>query len=287
MPFKPMTELLALADGKNCAIVGCNVHNMEFAQGVVRAAEEIRSPVILMIAEPTIAYAGLDMISDICIHLARHASVPVSILLDHGKTEATIEACVRLGLSVMFDGSHLPFQENIAQTRRYARLAHGAGVSIEGELGALPGSEFGEEEREQLFTDAAQAALFVRETGVDALAVSIGNMHGIYKKKPNLDIARLEGIRALVDTPLVLHGGSDLPDDQVREAVSRGIRKVNFGTDLRYAFFLTLKECIASDASEFKPFPILGAARSKIAEVVRHKIEVAGSSHLMESDRQA
>ena len=281
MSFIPLAEILALADAKRCAIVGCNVHNMEFAQGVVMAAEELRSPVILMVAEPTIAFAGLEMISDICLHLARRSSVPVSILLDHGKTGATIEDCVRLGLSVMFDGSHLPYDENIAQTRVFARLAHGAGVSIEGELGALTGSEFGEEESVQLFTDAGQAATFVRETGVDALAISIGNMHGLYKAPPRLDMARLEAIHKLVDVPLVLHGGSDLPDDQVRIAVANGIRKVNFGTDLRFAFFLTLRDRIASDATEFKPFTILAAARSRIAEVVKHKIDVAGSSRLL------
>jgi fructose-bisphosphate aldolase, class II len=280
MPYVSLKDILALTAQKECAIVGCNVHNMEFSQAVVWAAEEARAPIIMMVGEPVANFAGLEMIADICFHLAHRATVPVSILLDHGKSEAVITKCIQLGFSVMFDGSHLPFEENIRMTSHYAQLAHAAGVSIEGELGALAGVEFDDEEAQQVFTDPEQALTFVQRTGIDALAISIGNMHGMYKTPPKLDINRLSQIASVVDIPLVLHGGSNIPESQLKLAIAHGIRKLNFGTDLRYAFFNTLRDEIAKDTSEFKPFPILGAARSSVKEVVKAKLCVSGTADL-------
>lgn len=278
-----MHSVKALYDGLppgEYAIGAFNVHNMEYTQAVVAAAEAENAPVILMIGEPMIPFAGLDMLSTICTFAARRSSVPVAVTLDHGHSMANIERCIELGLSVMFDGSKLPLEENIRLTREIARKAHDAGVSVEAELGSVGGSEDGEHVSEAAMTDPETAARFVEETGVDALAIAIGNCHGLYTSKPNLDLARLEEIKRLVNVPLVLHGGSDLPEDICRAVIARGIKKFNVGTDLKYAFSSTLKRVLTQDPMPFQPPALLGPARDAVVQVTRQKIQLFGASGL-------
>ncbi|NCB70880.1 MAG: class II fructose-bisphosphate aldolase [Clostridia bacterium] len=281
MPYCSMGETLKYVRDSQAAIAACNVHNLEFTQATVRAAEEMRAPIILMLSEPTLKYAEFEQITRICLWEAEHASVPVAIALDHGKDDTIIKRCIKAGLSIMYDGSELPLQENISRTNLYLQLTKAAGLSLEGEVGAL-GSEFmGEEDLKQVYTNVEQAIKFAQECEIDALAISIGNMHGLYKRPPVFDIERLQAIALSVHCPIVLHGGSNVPDEQIVLARNNGAKKCNFGTDLRYAFFSTLAKEIETDTTQYKPFGILGAARNAVTEIVKEKIRVCGSDGIV------
>ena len=262
---------------QQAAICAFNIYNMEFTQGVVEAAEKEDEPVILMISELALSFSDLETLVAICNSVASKSRIPVSILLDHGKSKEVIIRCIELGISVMFDGSHLPLEENIKQTRYYTELAHGGNVSIEAELGSLSGFEDGKGSESAFFTDPKEAKRFVNETGIDSLAVSIGNKHGFYRGRPNLDIERLKSINGKVEIPLVLHGGSDLPEEQIRLSIENGIRKLNIGTDVKYAFAMRLKSILNKDPMPFQPIDILGQAREAIVEEARKKIALTGS----------
>lgn len=264
----------------NYAIAAFNVHNMEYTQAVIKSAEKEDAPVILMIGEPIIAFAGLEMLSTICKLAANNTRVPVSIILDHGKKITIIDESIKLGLSVMFDGSILPFEENIKITREVVDKAHISGVSVEGELGSISGAEDEEEIKTSAMTDPEKAKIFVEKTKVDLLAISIGNCHGLYRAKPNLDLDRLARIKKLVNVPLVLHGGSDLPEDQTRKAIEYGIKKYNIGTDLKITFASTLKKSLNREVMPFQPADTLGVAREAVFKVACKKIRLMGSSGL-------
>lgn len=268
----------AIPKDAQCAIGAFTVHNMEYTQAVVRAAEEEDSPVILLIGEPMIPYAGLDMLTAICMQAALGTHIPVAISLDHGKAKENIDRSIELGICLMVDGSHLSFEDNIAYTRDAVERAHAKGLSVEGELGSLAGSEDGEEAARERMTDPQAAAGFVEKTGVDILAISIGNIHGLYQGECHIDIERLIAIRKKVNVPLVMHGGSDLPQAVSMRAIGEGIRKFNIGTDLKYAFSSTLKETLNQTPMPFQPPHVLAPARDAVTEVAREKIRLFGSS---------
>ena len=281
MSLKTTKELFdAIPAGRKCAVGAFNVHNMEYTQGVISAAEAENAPVILMIGEPMIPFAGLDMLTTICRHAAESASVPVAIALDHGKSEEHINRFIELGLSVMVDASHYSFEENICITGDVVRRAHARGLSVEGELGSLAGSEDGEEEMQELMTDPAMAEEFAARTGVDILAVSIGNVHGLYSGTPRIDVDRLIEIRKRVSIPVVMHGGSDLPVEVSKSVIEAGVRKFNVGTDLKYAFSRTLKETMMIEPMPFQPPHVLAPARSAVETITREKIRLFGSTGL-------
>jgi len=260
-------ELLLAAQRGAYAVGAFNIQNLESLLAVVEAAVEEKSPVIVAVTPSAIKYGGLRYLATLVKTAAESASVPMSLHLDHGEDVETVQKCLEAGFtSVMIDGSHLPFKENIALTRRVVELTHPKGVSVEGELGRLAGvEEKTVEEREKVLTDPDEAKEFVRRTGVDALAVSIGTSHGAYKFKgePKLDFERLRLIREKVDVPLVLHGASSvpqwiiekatkygaeltgakgIPEDHIRKAIELGITKINIDTDLRLAFTATVRE---------------------------------------------
>ena len=272
-----LAALLHKYSHENYAVCSFNVYNMEFTQGVMQAAQEENAPVVLMISELALEFTPLEMLATICETAARNSTVPVCLLLDHGNSPAVIQDCVRMGISVMFDGSNLPLEENIRLTASYADLAHRHHVSIEAELGSISGGDSHIESNSSLFTDPAEAEMFMRETGIDALAISIGNRHGLYKGKPELDFARLKAIREKVDIPLVLHGGSDLPESQIRSALEGGIRKINFGTDVKLAFAQTMKQVLSHEPMPFQPSQILSPCRNAVVEEVRKKIRIVRS----------
>ena len=220
------------------AVGAFNVHNMEDVQAVVWAAEEMGTPVIVMASESALKYAGVPYIARLVQTAAEQVSVPIALQLDHGHSLEIVKACIQWGFtSVMIDGSRLPFAENVALTRSVVELAHAHGVSVEAELGRVGGKEDDLEvaDRDAYLTDPGQAVEFVEQTGIDILAPAVGTAHGLYKGEPRLDFARLREIAARVDVPLVLHGGSVLPAETVRETIRCGIAKVNIGTDLKYA----------------------------------------------------
>lgn len=279
MALVTVAQMLEAAEAGGYAVGAFNINNLEFVQGVVEAAEEERSPVILQASEGAIRYVGLEYAVAIARVAAEMVSVPVAIHLDHGHSFAQAMQCIRAGFSsVMVDGSKYPLDENIALTKKVVEAGHAVGVSVEGELGKITGTEDNVfvSERESLFTDPGEAERFVRETGVDSIAVAVGSAHGHYKLEPKLDFDRLAEIRRRVNIPVVLHGGSGIPDDSVRRAIELGVRKVNINTDNMQAFTDKMREILAADAKIFDPRKVLGPAKEAMKVVIREKIRVCG-----------
>ncbi len=296
-------DLLMPARQNGYAVGAFNINNLESLLAVNEAALEENSPVIVAVTPSAIKYAGLSYLSKIVRTAAESASVPMSLHLDHGETFDTVKKCVEAGFtSVMFDGSFLKFEENVALTRKVVDLAHEKGISVEAELGQLAGVEESTvEEKEAVLTDPNVAKEFIERTGVDALAVAIGTSHGAYKFKaePKLDFERLKLIKERVNVPLVLHGASSvpqliiekaskygaeltgargIPEEHIKKAISLGISKINIDTDLRLAFAATVREVLANSPKEFDPRKILGPAKDAMKEVVKGKMRLFGSS---------
>jgi len=239
MSLVAMSQVLIPARRGGYAVGAFEVWNLESVQVVVAAAEGLSQPVILQVGPYEADYAGLEDISLMALYCARRARVPVTVHLDHGDTFERVMQCIAHGFtSVMLDVSHLPYSENVAATKEVVRVAHACGVSVEGELGRIGGGETGIDvtNEDVHLTNPDQAVEFVDETGIDALAVAIGTVHGFYKSKPNIRLGLLEEIAEKVAIPLVLHGGSGTPDSDVRKAISVGIAKVNICTELVAAF---------------------------------------------------
>jgi fructose-bisphosphate aldolase class II len=229
-----MRELLDEAQKGVYAVGAFNVYNYETILGVVRAAQEEKVPVIVAFGERYLENMDFESVALVAERLSRKVSTPIALHLDHCKSVDRIRQAIRAGFtSVMFDGSSLPLAQNVAATRDVVRIAHGAGVSVEAELGAIAlGDRSNEEAAEQIYTDPAQARELVEASGVDALAVSIGTVHGLYKGEPKIDVGTLKAIRRLVSVPLVLHGGSGTPEDVLRECIRNGICKINVNTEI-------------------------------------------------------
>ena len=226
-----MRDLLADARVGGYAVGSFSVANMEMVLGVLQAAEKLRAPVILQIAEVRLRQSPLELIGPLMVAAARQASVPVAVHFDHGKTEKKISQALELGFtSVMFDGSHLPLDENIAETCRIIEMAHPYGAAVEAEIGCVGGSEDGSEEIAMHCTDPADAVRFEQETGVDALAIAIGNAHGNYKATPKLRFDILAQVAEDTHTPLVLHGGTGISSEDFRRCAQTGIQKINIAT---------------------------------------------------------
>ena len=231
MPLVNMKALLADAMEKNYAVGSFSVANLEMIQGVIKAAEETKSPIILQIAEVRLNHSPLHIIGPAMLAAAKNASVPVAVHLDHGTTLECIGEALRLGFtSVMFDGSHLPFEKNVEMTKEVVSMAKGYGAAVEAEIGCVGGSEDGSVDIAMRCTSPDQAEIFAERTGVDALAIAIGNAHGFYKEAPQLRFDILESVRDRVSIPLVLHGGTGIePEDFIRCHQS-GIKKINIAT---------------------------------------------------------
>ena len=273
-------EMLVDARHKHYAVGAFNVENMEFVQAVIWAAEEMRSPVIIQTSVNTLKYATPEMFINMVKTCAETVKVPVAIHLDHGSTLFNIMSCVKAGYkSVMFDGSMLPYESNVEQTRQVVDLCKSIGVSVEAELGAISGKDGAPEESISLYTDPDVAEDFVNRTGVDSLAVSIGTVHGLYKAEPKLDYDRLSTIRNRIEAPLVLHGASGLSIDHLRECIARGITKVNIATELRCAWTDTIRQYLMENPSVFDPKKASRKARETLMNVVREKILNLGSNY--------
>ncbi len=228
-----LKEVLSDAQKNGYAVGLFNTIDTDMLEGAIAAAEELRSPIIIGTAEVLLPYGELQLIGPAMVNMAKNATVPVVVHYDHGLTfERCIEAMDIGFSSIMFDGSAGEESENLANTRKMVEIAHSRGVTVEGEIGHVGNADTGDNETDDMYTTPEEAVNFVKETGVDALAVAIGTAHGAYKTKPQLDINRLTEIRASLDTPLVLHGGSGLSDDDFRNTIKAGIAKVNIFTDL-------------------------------------------------------
>lgn len=231
MALVRMKDLLKRAEEKNIGCGAFSVGNMEMVKGAIRAAEELNTPIILQIAEVRLKNSPLHLMGPMMVQAAKEAKVDVAVHLDHGLTFETVDKALELGFtSVMLDASTLPFEENIAKVKTVVEKARKYGATVEAELGLVGGSEDGSCDHGIRCTDPDDAVVYARETGIDALAVAIGNAHGNYPVAPTLAFDVLEKIHEKVDIPLVLHGGSGITDKDFQRAISLGIRKVNIAT---------------------------------------------------------
>lgn len=231
MALVKMKDLLRRAEEKNIGCGAFSVGNMEMVRGAIRAAEELDTPIILQIAEVRLKNSPLHLMGPMMVQAAKESKVDVAVHLDHGLTFETVDKALELGFtSVMLDASTLPFEENIARVKAVVEKARKYGATVEAELGLVGGSEDGSCDHGIRCTDPDDAVVYARETGIDALAVAIGNAHGNYPVAPTLAFDVLEKIHEKVDIPLVLHGGSGITDKDFQRAISLGIRKVNIAT---------------------------------------------------------
>ena len=261
MPLVKMSPLLKKAREEGYAVGSFSVANMEMVLGVLKAVEETKSPAIIQIAEVRLNHSPLELIGPLMVAAAKQSSVPVAVHFDHGKTIEKITQALEIGFtSVMFDGSHLPFEENAEMTAKIKALADNFGADCEGEIGCVGGSEDGSEDIAINCTSPDQALEFYNRTGVDALAVAIGNAHGNYKQAPKLRFDILEKTASLVPVPLVLHGGTGILPDDFRKCVSLGINKINIAT-------ATFDSVEASARSAYKNGAIKGYYDLQTAEV--------------------
>lgn len=279
MPLVNMQTLLSSARKNAYAVGSFSVANMEMVLGILCAAQELSSPVILQIAEVRLAQSPLALIGPLMVAAAEQAQIPVAVHFDHGKTLTAIEQALDIGFtSVMLDGSHLPLAENIALTQQAKALAEEYGADTEGEIGAVGGSEDGSEDIAVHCTDPKQAAAFLHETAVDALAVAIGNAHGNYKQTPRLRFELLEKLQSELDVPLVLHGGTGISDADIRRCISSGIHKINIAT----ATFDAVEQMVHTRYQDggIKGYYDLHAAQTQGAyqNALRH-IALFGSAH--------
>ncbi|MEA3248944.1 MAG: class II fructose-1,6-bisphosphate aldolase [Patescibacteria group bacterium] len=302
-----LKKILSTADRGKYAVGAFNINNLEVLQAVIETATELNSPVIVQTTEGAIEYAGLDYLVAM-VKVAAKAPVPVALHLDHGKDLKVVKKTIDAGYtSVMYDGSILPYKENVRNTRKVVSWAHRKGVSVEAEIGAIQGVEdlVSVSEKQAFFTDPDEALRFWKETDCDALAISIGTAHGPnkFKTKAELDIPRLKKIDALVKVPLVLHGASEIdeemvklagkncnvfgdcnrlakakgvPDTEIRKAIRAGIRKVNIDSDLRIAFTAGIRQAIIKKNDTIDPRKLLAPSKELMKDVVRDRMRVFG-----------
>ena len=307
MPLVTSKEMFKKSMDEHFAIGAFNVNNMEIIQGIVDAAAEENSPVILQVSSSAIKYARIGYLRKMIEAALEEHDIPVVLHLDHGPDFETCKMCVDNGFtSVMFDGSKYDFEENVRLTKQVVDYAHEHGVVVEAELGKLAGVEddVNVSEEDSMYTDPMQAKEFVERTGCDSLAIAIGTSHGAYKFKgePRLRFDILAKVKELIpNTPIVLHGASTVipelvemcnkyggnipgakgvPDEILHEASKSGVSKINVDTDLRLAMTAQIRKVFAEDPSVFDPRKYLGEARNQIKETVQHKIrDVFGSSN--------
>lgn len=272
-----LNDVLKKAQEGHYAVGLFNTTDTDMLQAAIEAAEEMRAPIIIGTAEILLPYGELKLIAPSVIAAAKRATVPVVVHYDHGLTfDRCIEA-LKLGFSsIMFDGSAGDEEENIRATQEIVKIAHSFGASVEGEIGHVGNADAGDNETSDMYTTPEEAMDFIAKTGVDALAVAIGTAHGAYKKKPCLDIERLKAIRAKVDTPLVLHGGSGLSDDDFRTTIKEGIAKVNIFTDLCLAGDRAMKEGIEKNLGYLETRNL---KKETIKAAVKAKMELFGCTN--------
>jgi len=281
MKFLTMAEILRPCVGQGWAVGAYDTFNLEITQAIVDASAADQAPAIIMIYPNDAPQAEWLTLLRIIEAEVERAHIPAALVLDHARTIEQIEYALELGFSgVMIDASLAPLEQNIDITRRAVELAHAKGASVEAELGHVGVGDdvISEDQQQAHLTRVDEAERFVKETGVDALAVSIGTLHGLYRGKPKLDFDRLTQLRAACPIPLVLHGGSDTPDQDLRRAIEIGIDKTNIWTDVRIPFLQTLKEKLDAPIGKIDVHEAFGAARSTATEVIRQKNQLLGSA---------
>lgn len=276
MPLTTTVSMLRNAQEQGFAVGAFNVENMEMAQAIISAAEELRAPVILQTTPSTVRYAGTGMYAAMVAALAQEASVPVAMHLDHGDSFALCAQALRSGYtSVMIDGSKLPLEENIALTYKVSEMCAAVGVPVEGEIGRVGGKE-DDLESDGGYTIPEEAVCFEKESGLFSMAVGVGTAHGFYKEKPQLNKELITTLRGMLQAPMVLHGASGLSDEDVKDCIRRGICKVNFATELRAAYTEGVKAVLAENPKTFDPKAYGKEARQRVKALVMERMLVCG-----------
>ncbi|HEX7002951.1 MAG TPA: class II fructose-bisphosphate aldolase [Trueperaceae bacterium] len=273
-----LRDVLAEADREGSAVGAFTVVTREDIQGTLAAAEELGRSVILQASPKQLEAAGLDELAQEMVRAAERSTVPVVVQLDHGDSFEIACRCLRRGFSsVLIDGSLLPFDENIELTSRVVAVAHALGSSVEGELGHIGGTEDDVTTESSDLTTVDEAVNFVEATGIDALAVAIGNAHGTYRTTPRLELGRAAEIYQAVPVPLVLHGGSSLAEETIREAIKAGFRKINIGTELKTAHTDALRQFLAANPEQFDPRAYLPIVRGAVRRLAARKMMLFSS----------
>ncbi len=285
MPLVSMKEMLIKAKAEGYAVGQFNLNNLEFTQAILKAAEEEKSPVILGVSEGAARYMdGFKTVVKLVEALMEEykVTVPVAIHLDHGSSfEKCVEAIHAGFTSVMIDGSHLPLADNIALTKRVVDVAHAVGISVEAELGRIGGQEddLVVDSAEAMYAIPAECKELVESTGVDCLAPALGSVHGPYKGKPNLGFKQMQEINELVNVPLVLHGGTGIPAEDIQKAIKFGHAKINVNTESQMSSAKAVREVLAANPDLYDPRKYMGPAREAIKETVKGKMREFGSSN--------
>ena len=268
--------MIKKARAEGYAVPAFNAENLEMVQAIVAAASELRSPVMIQTTPTTVKYLTLRQAVAMVRAEGEAANVPVALHLDHCESFEGVRDAVQEGYtSVMIDGSKLPYEENIELTRKVVEMAAARGVTVEAELGTVGGKE-DSHSAQIAYTDPEEAVDFFTRTGVDIFAVAIGTAHGFYKGEPKLNFDLLATLRDRIDAPLVLHGGSGIPDEMIRHTIELGISKVNFATELRAAATKAVRKAL-EDPAIIDPKKFMGPAREAVMELCRHKIKLCGS----------
>ena len=276
MPLVKMTELFPKKSDCSYAIGAFNVSDMEMAWGAIQAAEDMHAPMIMQIAEGRLRYSPLDLLGPVMIAAAKKCKMPVAVHLDHGSTIETIKLALELGFtSVMFDGSKYPLDENIRKTREIVELAHSKGAAVEAEIGRVGGAEGDYKAVDIAVTSVDEAVRFAKESSIDAMAVAIGTAHGNYKEQPKLRIDRLKEIFNATDTPLVLHGGTGLTEDDFKNCYHNGIKKINIATASYDSSARKIKE-VSKMKSDAKYFDFSDAIVQGTFENVKKHMQIFG-----------
>lgn len=277
MPLVTSKNMLLDAREGGYAVGAFNVENMEMVKAVIAAAEELHAPVMLQTTPSTIKYGTLETYAALVAAEAKKATVPVCLHLDHGSSYELAIAAIEAGYtSVMIDGSGESFEDNIAVTKRVVEVAKEKGIPVEAELGKVGGKEDDLEAEADTNTDPQEAKEFAERTGVDSLAIAIGTAHGFYAGTPVLDKQRVSDIKALIDTPLVLHGASGLSEEDVKECVARGMCKVNFATELRAAYTDAVKKLLSEKPDTYDPKKLGIVGMEAVKEVVKSRMIMCG-----------
>ncbi|EXX85982.1 tagatose-bisphosphate aldolase [Paenibacillus darwinianus] len=282
MPLVSMNEFLPKAKEKKFAVGQFNMNNLEFAQAIVEAAMQEKSPFIYGVSEGALKYMGIEFTVAIAEAAAKQSGLPIALHLDHGSSFEVAMKCIRAGFSsVMFDGSHYSLEENIKLTKEVVRAAHAMGVSVEGELGTIGGVEddISVDEEHASLAKPEEAIRFYEETGVDCLAIAVGTAHGMYKGEPKIHYDIIEKVAKAIPVPLVLHGGSGVPDDAIKQSIAAGAGKINVNTENQVACTNAIREVLAKDDNVYDPRKYLTPARKAMVAVVQEKIRLFGSSN--------
>lgn len=268
-------RLMKRAEKENYAIPAFNIDNLESAMAVSEIMHEMRTPVIVQMIPRTLNYGGIAIYPAMMRELMADCPVDYALHLDHGSSLSLAKKCIAGGFSsVMFDGSLMPFEDNVKFTKEVTDFALPMDVSVEGELGTIGGKEEGDTDLEASYTKVSEAEEFVRRTNVSTLAIGVGTAHGVYKGTPHINIERIKKIHAAIGTPLVLHGASGLSDGVLKDCIAAGITKINFATELRQAYTNGIKAEFAKDPEVFDPKIYMRGAIDNIKEVLRHKINI-------------